>query len=264
MKKKLGVIISTMIMTQIIHASVDEQSIKAGYEYKSYTQDRGDLNLGFIEYKLKKSNLTAITKVTSAERDYGSNISHTGTKGDIDLYYKWNSLISTKTGIAISDKTPTFLHQEYRQEFYINPIKNLTLNFGGKHTKYENDINVNSYSTGFSYHLNKVIFSYKYNNYHSSEKGNSHGNIISTKLKDKNGLGSSQIWFGFGTGAYQYEWEPSNSKMTGDFRSVALRREQPINKNWTVSATLSQVWYKPPMMEKYNSTSGMIDLKYRW
>lgn len=263
MKFNLVIISISIFTTQLTFAAAHQQSVMIGYEHRNYSKDRGDRNLAFLQYGNKFDQGAIVTRLTHGERDFGSGKSDTGVEGKFDLYYHWNDYLTTKTGITLSDNTSTFAHNEYRQDFNIKPIKDLVISLGGKHTNYENNIEVNSWTSGLTWYTKRSIISYKYTNYSSDEKGDSYGNTFSAKLKDKSGTGSTQLWLGFGTGAYSYEWDPNNLQLSGDFKSATLRREQAISKNWQLGLAAGRNWYETPI-ENYNSLNGQIDFTYKW
>lgn len=263
MQKSLVVISFAMLTTQVTIAAPNQQHLTVGYEHRNYSKDRGERNLSFLQYGKKFNQGAIVTRLTSAKRDFGSGVSDTGTEGKLDIYYNWNDYLSTKSGITLSDNTSAFLHEEYRHDFNIKPIKNLVVTLGGKHTTYENDVDVDAWSSGLAWYSKRMIISYKYTDYSSDEKGDSYGNTFSAKLNDKNGSGNTQLWLGFGTGAYSYEWDPNNSKLNGDFESVTLRREHPISNNWLLGLSAGKNWQETPL-ENYNSINGQIDVTYKW
>lgn len=263
MQKILVGVSFAVLTTQLTLAAPNEQNLTIGYEHRNYSKDRGERNLEFLEYSNKFNNGGFVAKLSSADRDFGSGVSDRGTEGKLDIYYDWNDYLSTKSGITLSDNTFAFLHKEYRQDFNIKPRKNLVVNLGLKTTEYAKDVDVNAWSSGLSWYSKRVILSYKYTDYNSDEKGNSHGNTLSGKLKDIEGKGNTQLWLGFGTGAYSYEWDPTNSKLSGDFKSITVRREQPFLNNWLLGISAGKNWYETPL-DNYYSINGKIDISYKW
>lgn len=263
MYKSLVVVSFSVLIAQLTQAASNEQNLMAGYEYRDYSKDRGSRNLSFVEYGNKFNKGAIVTRLTNADRDFGSSVSDTGTEGKLDIYYNWNNYLSTKSGLTLSDNTFVFPHQEYRQDFNITPRKNLVINLGVKHTEYADDVDVDAWSSGLSWYSKRMILSYKYTDYSSDEKGDSYGNTISAKLRDKEGTGNTQLWLGFGTGAYSYEWDPAASKLNGDFKNITLRREQPISNNWLLGFSVGKGWYETPL-DNYYSVNGQVDLSYKW
>ena len=250
-------------MTQTTNASPISQFVTAGYENRKYTNDRGSNNLSSLSYGVKFSKATVVTQLTNSRRDFHHDID-VGTEGKLDFYYNLNKNIFTRTGVSISDRNSNFLHREFRQDISFKPRKDLILMVGGKHTEYANNIKVNSFSTGFSYYyLNKAIFSYKYSHFMSKSKNSSSGNTISIKVKDGDGAANTQLWLGFGTGAYSYDWNEDRFKVDTDFKSVTLRREQPLTDKWILGIAASKNWYRSPI-DNYSSLNTKIDLTYKW
>ncbi|OTG85726.1 hypothetical protein B9T31_11260 [Acinetobacter sp. ANC 4558] len=261
MNKKIILIISSLL-TQITYSAPISQFVTVDYEHRNYTHNRGNNNLSSILYGAKYQQASIVAKVTNGIRNV-DNERDTGTEGKIDFYYNWNKNFSTKTGFSLSDGNSTFLHNELRQDFNFKPIKNLILTLGGKHTEYAKDIKVDSVSTGLTYYYDRAIISYKYSYFTSKEKKNSHGNILSIKLKDGTGSGNTQLWLGLGTGAYSYEWDDDLSNRNTNFKSVTLRREQPISKHWSVGLALGRNWYDSPI-DQYTAINAKIDATYKW
>lgn len=262
MNKKIILLIS-LLMTQTINASPISQFATVEYEHRKYTNDRGSNNLSSLSYGAKFKKATVVAKLTNSMRDVRED-TDVGTEGKLDFYYNWNKNIFTKTGVSISDQNSNFLHQEFRQDISFKPRKDLILTVGGKHTEYADNIKVNSFSTGFSYYyLDKAIFSYKYSHFTSKNKNSSNGNTISIKVKDGDGSANTQLWLGFGTGAYSYEWDEDRYKVDTDFKSVTLRREQPLTNQWILGVAASKNWYQSPI-DKYSSLNAKLDLTYKW
>lgn len=264
MEKKLAIISFALLSAPGVFAAPQKQHLTLGYEYKNYSKHHGNRNVGYLEYGYTFDRGAIVSKLSGGSRDYGSGSgSNDGVEGKADLYYNWNKYLSTKTGLTFSDNTPTFVRREYRQEFNIKAIDNVVLTTGGKHTEYYGDVDVNAWLLGGAWYYKRFIVMYRYTHYHSNKAGNSHGNTISVRLKDKTGEGHTQMWLGFGDSAHAYDWDPSNRKSSGDFKGVTLRRVQPISANWSVGMALGKSWYETPIYD-YNSTNAQLDLIYKW
>ena len=118
----------------------------------------------------------------------------------------------------------------------------VVLSVAGKAARYYDGVDVNALSAGTSWYFHGGSFSYRLTHYGSERMGSGNAHLASFRLIDRAGAGSTQLWLGIGSSLIDQSLTPQIQK--GSFRSVAIRRVQPVGANVALSFGLGQDWYK--------------------
>jgi hypothetical protein len=58
----------------------------------------------------------------------------------------------------------------------------------------------------------------------------------------------------------EFDWSPT--ALPGDYRSIVIRRVQPIGKNWMLSFSAGRSWHDTATLDYAGTTAG-VGLTYR-
>ncbi|EFN8783522.1 TPA: YaiO family outer membrane beta-barrel protein [Escherichia coli] len=232
-----------MFFFSILPAYAELKSISAGYDFVDYSGDKGSRKQTYAEIVANVEKSTLLLNISHGRRIY-ENESFNAVRGQGVVWYKWNEWMTTRTGISFADNSPVFAPQDFRQDVNVNVLPKTVFSTGYRHTKYYSDNRVNSWHAGISLYTGPLITNYRYIHYNSGHTGNSYGNLLSFRLRDSNNNGYTQIWIGYGTSAYHYDWMPVT--LYGRTKSVNLQRIQPLNSDISLGLSVGQTWYNTP------------------
>jgi len=250
---------SLLIGSASAHAT--DSWVTAALSHTNYTNGFGERDILSAEYGHVFDANTLVLKAFGGTRDYDGGTSFDDASLSGTFYRDWNDKFSTRTNLAISKDEPVFANRVLDQEFSYKAFPNTVLTVGAKHTEYSDGVESNAWYSAAAYYFDRVMIRYRYTHYNLSGIDDSYGNLLTIRLKDREGAGSTQLWLGQGTSVQEYDWSPT--VQSGDYKSVALRRVQPVSQNVTLNLGLSQAWYDTPV-SNYKGLTSNLGLTYRW
>jgi len=232
-----------------------------GYEHTGFSDGQGSRDVARLEVSGKHGPATLIGNIASGRRRYGDDQRWDAMRGIGTLYYDWNRRLSTRTWATVASDSPVFARRELGNDFNLKVIDRTVLLLGMKRSEYYGGMDVNAWTIGASVYLSRWVARYRYTHYDLSDGGDSHGNVLSLKHKDRAGRGSTQLWIGQGTGVCAYDW--TARLQGGRLKSISLRREQPWGEALTIGLGIGKAWYETPL-GRYDGLSLSADLKMHW
>lgn len=238
-----------------------EQSLAVNAEHIDYSGQFGERNVQGLEYTYKTGANTLVVDMYHGTRKYGEGQKFDGQLGLVQYYRKWSDVFSTRTVVGGSSDDPVFANRVYDQNITYGGIRPWTFTLGYRYTKYYGEATAKAWYGDASYYWKRVIARYQYTHYNVSDLGNSHGHVLSLRAADKQGPGFTQLWLSQGTFLQEYDW--SRATLPGDFRAVALQREQPVTSHVRVNLALQKTWHDTALAD-YEEVGINAKVTYAW
>lgn len=220
----------------------------------------GERRIASVETATAFDKGALVLQAARGDRNYGSGSQYHGTSFGGTLYYDWNDLISTRTLISGSSNDPVFAKSIIDQDFTFKVIPRTTLTAGIRHAEYVDGVDLDAWNVAVAHYMPRVTVRYRHTRHQLSGSGSGYGNLLMTKLKDGSGDGYTQLWLGQGTVLQEFDWSPT--ALPGDYRSIVIRRIQPIGKNWMLSFSAGRSWHDTAALDYAGTTAG-VGLTYR-
>lgn len=242
-------------------AYATDHKMTVGILHTAFTDDFGARSVVSAEYAAPVGPNTVVFKAQGGQRDYDNGDSFTDTSLSGTLYHHWNARFSTRTHISASSNEPVFVNRVVDQDVTYKGLPNTALTTGLKYSKYFGGVHARAWYVSGAYYFDRLTVRYRYTHNDLPSIGGSYGNLLTFRLKDPEGGGSTQLWLGQGTSVQEYDWSPIVQQ--GDFKSVALRRVQPITAALDVNLAVQQDWYETPVSD-YEGFTSNVSLTYKW
>lgn len=230
-------------------------------EHIDYSNGHGQRNVASLETVGSFGATTLVLSAAAGKRNYGNDVDFSGSRFHATAYHDWHPKLSTRTSAMLSTNDPVFANRDIAHDFNLKIIPNTVLTAGGRYSEYYGGVHATAWSAGASYYVSRMSVTYRYTGYHLSSGGNGHGNLLSFRLKDATGDGSTQLWLGKGTSIHAYEW--LSELQDGEARSASIRRVQPLTKKVSLDLSVGKTWYETPTT-KFNGMSARIGVAYSW
>lgn len=227
-------------------------------EYTDFTRDYGERESVTLQYSMDFGDTTVVLSGAEGRREF-ANDSFSATRGAVAVYHDWSDRFYTRTSASIATNDPVFPTIDVAQDFNFRIVPHVVLLVGGRYTRYFGDRDSFSWSTGLTYYFDRGFASYRYTNYDVEGLPNTSGHLASVRLNDGHGDGFIQLWLGAGSAVQEYEALPA--LFSGNYRSVALRRLQPLDRRFALSAALSHAWYDTGLVD-YEGTTVRLGLNF--
>ncbi|HAX5097621.1 TPA: YaiO family outer membrane beta-barrel protein [Escherichia coli] len=252
-----GTVLSSFLLCFSVYSA--PVNVQIWHEYTDYSGGYGKRNVTNMELNNKVYNGALIAGFATGERRFDNGKSFHGNKGKVTLYYNWLPSFYTRTGVSFADDSPVFARREVFNDLNFKIIKGGVFTVGGRHATYFEDNEVNSWNIGSSIYAGSLMLRYQYTRYYNAGPGQSYSHVASLRIKDEKGNGSTQLWFGGGTGAYTYDWMPESR--AGKLYSLSLKRVQPLRKDLNINVSVGKQWFDTPV-SSYSGVMGMFGLVY--
>jgi YaiO family outer membrane protein len=213
-------------------------------DHTSYTGGRGTRTISTADAVARMSEDTKLYLIFSGgERRAAGNRSRSVRIGGT-LRHDWTSRLSTNVSAAAASNGQIFARNEFAGDVSYKVTNAIVATAGGKYASYLGGDHVTSWSGGIGYYGRGFTATYKYSLLDSRLLGQSHAHLASFRLKDPGGSGATQLWLGQGSSLYDIV--PQQSARAGKFKSVTLRREQPVAGGVKLNVGLNRTWYRTP------------------
>jgi YaiO family outer membrane protein len=230
-------------------------------EHIDYSNGHGQRNIASVETSGSFGATTLVLRVEAGKRDYGEDVDFSGSRFHATAYHDWHPKLSTRTSAMLSTNDPVFVNRDIAHDFNLKIIPNTVLTIGGRHSEYYGGVDAAAWSAGASYYVSRLTVTYRYTGYHLSSGGDGHGNLLSFRLKDATGDGSTQLWLGRGTSVHAYEW--LSELQDGKVKGASIRRVQPLTKKVSLDLSMGKTWYETPN-DKFEGLSARIGVTISW
>lgn len=242
-------------------ASAAEQRVSLLANHTDYTQASGKRDLQSLEYVAANDRDTWVLSAGAGRRQFGDGQTYRGHNATGTYYRKWTPVLSTRSHVAVSSDDPVFAGRVFDQALTYSGFTSTTLTAGVRRTRYYGDVDADAWYVGGAYYLRRLTLRYRYTHHDIEGLGASHGNMLSLRLKDARGAGSTQLWLGKGSTLHDYDWSPV--LQAGNQQSVSLRRVQPLSDSVSISASIERTEYKTPSRH-YDGITSALGLTYSW
>jgi YaiO family outer membrane protein len=218
--------------------------LKLNIEHTSYTGGRGTRTISTMDAVAAMAEDTKLyLSLSGGERRVsGDRVRSARVSGT--LRHDWSSRLSTNVSAAAATNGQIFARNEFAGDVSYKLTDSIVATAGGKYASYLGGDHVTSWSGGLGYYGRGLSATYRYSLLDSHLLGRSHAHLASFRLKDPGGSGATQLWLGQGSSLY--DLVPQQSVKAGHFKSVTLRREQPVAGGVKLSLGLNRSWYKTP------------------
>lgn len=195
------------------------------------------------------------------ERDFGpGKARHDGIQASARLSHEFGSRVTSTTSLAIASSSPVFARAAFAQDIDVKLGAGTVAHLGGRSSRYFGGTIVNAASAGLYQYFGGGFVSYRLSGFRTAAKGTTIAHLGSIQLKDPRGSGSTQLWLGAGSSRHEMDWTPEI--MEGKFRSVALKRSQPLGGGIGLSLSLGRTTYDRPLKD-YHGTKVGIGVSYK-
>lgn len=195
------------------------------------------------------------------ERDFGpGKTRHDGIQALARLTHEFGSRVTATTSLGIASNSPVFPRAAFAQDVDVKLGAGTVARLGGRSSRHYGGTVVNAASAGLSQYFGGGFVSYRLSGFRTASKGTTFAHLGSIQLKDPRGSGSTQLWLGAGSSRHDTDWNPEI--VEGKFRSVALKRSQPLGGGVGLSLSLGRTSYDRPFKD-YRGTKFGIGLNYK-
>jgi YaiO family outer membrane protein len=213
-------------------------------EHTNYTAGRGNRTIATTDAVVAMAEDTKLILTFSGGERRAAGERTRAARFNGTVRQDWSNRLSTQTSVALATNGEIFARSQFAQDISYKLGDSLVATVGGKYATYAGGDHVTSWSAGGAYYVRGLSATYRYSLIDSRRLGRSDAHLASLRLKDPGGSGSTQLWLGHGTSLYDVV--PQADLKAGKFTSVALRREQPLTRNVSLTAGLSQSWFTAP------------------
>ena len=154
----------------------------------------------------------------------------------------WNGPVG-RAACSLSVPIPTL---DVVQELGFKATPSTILTVGGRYSRFDGGAEVAGMSAGVSQYFAGGMLSYRLTGSRLNGKGRSFGHLASFKLDDPGrGHGSTQLWLSAGSSLHDEIFLPGIDN--GRYRSVAIKRSQPLGKGLSLDLGFDRNWYDKPL-----------------
>lgn len=212
-------------------------------EYTDYSKLYGDRAVLTADSRLGIGGATRFTFSLSEGQRRAPDHNRRASRAEAGVDHDWTDRLTTHSSVSLATNGSVFAKRQFSQDISYKLTKGLVGTVGGEYSSYGNGHNVTNWSAGGAYYVPGAMVSYRFNLYDSNRFGRSHAHLVSVRVKDPGGTGSTRLWLGHGTSLYEVDM-PGNP--TGKFTSVALMRSQPIGGGVALDIGVNRAWYDTP------------------
>lgn len=236
-----------------------ETSYSVTGDYTDFSKDFGSLAIGTAEANMDFGEMAVVVELSTGTRKFQSD-SFSATQVSGSVYHDWMDRFSTRSTASISSNEGVFARHKFIQEFNFKVAQNVLLTGGARYSKYASGTNVKSLSAAGTYYFKPGFVTYRFTRYDTSGLGNSSAHLFTLRLKDPGGIGSTQVWLGQGSTLQQQDFVVLGR--LGKYRSVDVRRVQPITRRIALNVGVGRSWYDNPIRD-YAGTNLTVGLTLR-
>lgn len=223
-----------------------------------FSNDFGKRRQTGFEGTTDLGSTTLAVGIFQGKRSY-SDESFSAMKLSGTVYQNWTDKFYTRTNASFSSNKPVYATRELATDLNYKIQDNVVVTVGGKHARYFSKRDAFSLSAGGTWYFGGGFATYRFSRFDVEGLGNSHSHLATIRLKDGAGDASTQLWVGTGTSLH--DEEISLGGRNGKFRSVSLRRVQPVKGPVSVTFSLGRAWYDT-QAANYRGTTASVGLSF--
>ena len=251
--------LSLLALASAAHAADDSFTLTGGHT--DFTDGYGSRTTLGIESVDKRGANTWVFGVIGGQRRYGDGTRFDGTNMSGAFSRRWNARWSSRTSAAFSTDDPVFANRFVEQDVSWRGVQDFVLTAGARYSEYFGGADAWAWHAAGAWYRDRLTVRYRYTHHDVSTLGNSHSHLLSFRMNDRQSGGHTQLWFGTGTSLHEYDWQPI--VQPGDYRSIALRRVQPLGRGVALNLDVDQSWYDTPVAD-YRGTGLRAGVAWRW
>jgi YaiO family outer membrane protein len=239
-------------------AAAVEQKFAIKTEFTDFNGGYGSFRETNVDSNLDYGRTALVLGVSQGQRKVdGDRFNAVRLSGT--LYHDWTDRFYTRTSLGASQNKPVFARREIAQEINFKLIPRAVLTAGSKYAEYHGGTNVLSWSAGGTYYFGGGLVTYRFSHYNSKNMQSSYGHLVTARLKDPRGKGSTQLWLAAGTALHDAELLPNIDN--GNFQSITLQRVQPLTEKFALTVGAGHTRYKIDG-SRHSGNSGMLGLTF--
>lgn len=236
-----------------------ESEVQVTLEYADFTRNYGERQVATLEYRMNFGDTAVVLSGSQGRREFENETFH-ATRGSVAVYHDWSENFYTRSSVAVATNDPVFATVEAAQDFNLRVSDNVVLLAGVRYNRYFGGRDAVGWVGGATYYFDGGFVSYRYTGYDVEGLDTTHGHTVSLRLNDPHGRGFTQAWAGAGTAVQEYDSLPELFR--GNYRSLSLRRFQPISGPFALNLGVSHNWYDTGLVD-YQGTSVRVGLGFR-
>lgn len=235
-------------------AAQTTQSVTASAETQDFSDGRGSLRTGTLEYKIDLGDTTVVASPTiGTRRVAGASATATAMGGAV--YHDWSDRFSTRTQAFVAEQEPVFAHLDFAQDVTVKVAENTTITAGARWAEFFADREVSFVSIGARRYFKGGSIAYRLTRVNPDNRGAYFGHLVNLSVNDARGKGKTQLWLS--TGAASATRLQLESNLAGKDRALMLRRTQPLNDRLALVASAGVSSYANPGNRVTSTTFGL-------
>ena len=239
-------------------AAQSTQSVTANLESQAFSDGRGSLRTGTLEYKIDLGDTTVVASPTiGTRRVAGATATATALGGAI--YHDWSDRVSTRTQAFVAEQEPIFAHLDFAQDVTVKVAENTTATAGARWAEYFAGREVTFFSLGARRYFKGGSFAYQLTRVDPDNRNAYFGHLVNLSVNDGRGMGKTQLWLS--TGAALATRLQLEGDLAGKDRALMLQRNQPLSDKFALIASAGVSSYANPGNRVSSTTFG---LGFRW
>ena len=235
-------------------AAQSAQSVTASVESQDFSDGRGSLRTGTLEYKIDLGDTTVVASPTiGTRRVAGTSATATAVGGAV--YHDWSDRVSTRTQAFVAEEEPVFAHLDFAQDVTVKVIESTTVTAGARWAEYFAGREVTFFSLGARRYFKGGSVAYRLTRVNPDNRGAYFGHLASLSVNDGHGKGKTQLWLS--TGAASATRLQLEGDLAGKDRALILQRTQPLSDKLSLIALAGVSSYANPGNRVSSTTFGL-------
>jgi YaiO family outer membrane protein len=255
----LAALLTLSCLPVAVHAW-DLKSISLQHELTDYSGQRGDRSVSQAKLDWETGRHTVILDLAHGRRDYGGDVHH-GERAAVIAHHVWSRRWSSRSLLASGSDDAVFANRQVGQRVNYKVGRSLVLHGGATWSSYHGHAHALAWQGAASFYRGSWVASARYTYYDVSNRDDGHGYLVSLRRRDAAGVGSTQLWLGRGTSAFEYvagaELRDQHSK------AISLRRVQPLSGELRLHLSVGRAWNESSG-QHYHGTTGSVGLSHHW
>jgi len=239
-------------------AEPQQSNAEITLEYADFTRGYGERQVATLEYNMDFGDTTVVLSGSQGRREFEDE-TFNATRGSVAVYHDWSDHFYTRTSAAIATEDPVFPTVGLAHDFNLRVTSNVVLLAGPRYYRYFGGRDAISWVAGATYYFNGGFASYRYTGFGVEGLDTTHGHTISVRINDPRGGGFTQAWAGAGSAVQEYDALPDLFR--GNYRSLSVRRFQPLSGRFALNLGLSHNWYDTGLVD-YQGTTARVGLRF--
>ena len=230
------------------------QSVTVSAETQDFSDGRGSLRTGTLDYKIDLGDTTVVASPTVGTRRVGG-AKATATALGAAVYHNWSERVSTRTQAFVAEQEPVFAHLDFAQDVTVKVAKNTAITAGARWAEYFAGREVTFVSLGARQYFKGGSIAYRLTRVNPDNRSGYFGHLVNLSVNDARGKGKTQLWLS--TGAASATRLQLESNLAGKDRALMVQRTQPLNDRLALIASAGVSSYGNPSNRVTSTTFGL-------